>query len=92
MLSNPLAESGWTLTGVAGTLFAVRGRMLSQFDVAVQKHCEAAGWPRGSKEAADRRGLVGVDVKHGVQLGDLQQVANLLGEVEQLQLSAARFH
>src|SRR5258708_38862434 len=39
-------------------------------------------------ESLDRRCLVFLHVKHGVELGDLQQVVYLLGEVQQLEFAA----
>src|SRR5208283_1208875 len=42
-------------------------------------------------EGADGGGLVVPDVEDGVELGDLEQVVDLLGEVEQLELAAGVF-
>src|SRR5579862_3652566 len=39
-------------------------------------------------EGCDGAGLVVLNVKDGVQLGDLQQIVDLLGQVQQLQLAA----
>src|ERR1035437_1980468 len=39
-------------------------------------------------EGADGRGFVVPDVEDGVELGDLEQVVDLLGEVEQLEFAA----
>ena len=41
-----------------------------------------------SGEGADGRGLVVLDVEDGVELGDLEQVVDLLGEVQELELAA----
>src|SRR5215472_5063219 len=64
---------------------------------------ETAAWPpasavgkpaAGSQELGelferfDRLALVVLDVEDGVELGDLEQVVNFLGEVEQLELAA----
>ena len=43
--------------------------------------------PLSRRETADGLGFVIVDVENGIKLGNLQQVMNLLGQVEQLQLS-----
>lgn len=45
-----------------------------------------------ASEAADRRPLVGKDLKDGEQLRDLQKVMNLLCKMQQLQLAAFAAH
>ena len=44
------------------------------------------------RERLDRGGFVVLHVEHGVQLGDLQQVVNFLGQVEQLEFTALILH
>lgn len=44
--------------------------------------------PLSRLETADGPSLVIVDVKNRVQLGNLQQIMNLLGQVEQLQFAS----
>ena len=39
-------------------------------------------------ERLDSPRLIVFDVKHGVQLGDLEQVVHFLGEVEQFEFAA----
>src|ERR1035437_2602813 len=39
-------------------------------------------------ERLDRLGLVFLDVEHGVKLGDLQEIVDILAEVHQLELTA----
>src|SRR4029077_12496763 len=39
-------------------------------------------------EGLDGRGFVVLDVKDGIELGDLQQIVHFLGQLQQLQLSA----
>ena len=41
----------------------------------------------GLFKTADGLGLVIVDVKNGVELGNLQKIMNLFGEIQELQLS-----
>src|ERR1700722_8279416 len=43
-------------------------------------------------EGLDRAGFVVFHVEHGVQLGDLQQVMNFLGQVEQLEFATLITH
>src|ERR1700734_4010776 len=43
---------------------------------------------RNLLERLDRRCLIFLHIKDGIQLGDLQQVMHFLGEVEQLQFAA----
>ena len=42
-------------------------------------------------ESRNRRRFVVLDVEDGVELGDLEQVVNLLGQVQQLQFASAFF-
>jgi hypothetical protein len=42
----------------------------------------------GLLEGSDGAGFVVLDVEHSVKLGELQKVMDLLGQVEQLQVSA----
>src|SRR5436190_21037553 len=42
-----------------------------------------------SSKAADRVGLVLMDVEHGIQFGDLEQVLDAMRQVQQLQMTAA---
>jgi hypothetical protein len=51
----------------------------------VPKRLRFAWW---LSERFDRIGLVIVDVKHGVELGQLKQVANLFGQLEELHVAA----
>ncbi len=46
----------------------------------------------GRGERFDRLGLVFLDVKHGVELGDLQKIVDVLAQVHQLQLTALVAH
>src|SRR5579863_5856773 len=66
-----------------------RGGMLAQIALAVQKDCTNPGPAGRSEKAADGRGLVCVHIKYRIQLGDLKQVVDFLGEVQQLEFAAA---
>ena len=41
----------------------------------------------GLQEASDRRGLVGIHVENGEQLGDLQKIVHFLRQMQQLQFA-----
>ena len=83
VFSSRLGVCHQASTGPVRNFVLERGVMLAQFGAPVQKLCKNTS-ERDLLEATDGCGFVGINIEYRIELGDLQQVADLFREMQKL--------